>query len=58
MLFRLALLALVFYGTSKLLALFFKPSRPSETVQGKSKSKPLNVSDNEIQDVDFKEVDE
>ena len=55
---RFALLALIFYVVSKLLSFFFKPQNPPEKVGGEAKSKPLDVPENNIEDVDFKEVDD
>ncbi|MBN1542365.1 hypothetical protein JW992_09490 [candidate division KSB1 bacterium] len=55
---RLAVLALFFYLATKILAILFKPQKPPRKVDGQPQSKPLDVSDNEIEDVDFKELDD
>ena len=56
MLIKLIIFGLVIYFVSKL---FFKPVGKSNTdIKGKAKSKPLDTDNNEIQDIDFKELDD
>ncbi len=59
MMFRLLLLGLLFYLAARVLGLIFKPSSESDIeIKGKSESKPLNVDENDIDDVDFKDIKE
>jgi hypothetical protein len=58
MFLRLILLAILFFLTTKILGLFFKTNGSDVEVKGKAKSDPLDVPDNDIQDVDFKEYKE
>ncbi len=59
MLIRLLLLGIVFYLASKVLALIFKPSAQSDIeIKGESKSKPLDLDENDVDDVDYKDINE
>lgn len=58
MIFRLLLLGIAIYLGSRIVGGLFKPPRPTSAVKGKSKNKPLDLSDDEVIDVDFKETKE
>ncbi|MBD3376681.1 hypothetical protein GF406_16720 [candidate division KSB1 bacterium] len=58
-LIRLLLLGIMFYLASKVLALIFKPSAQSDVeIKGESESKPLDLDENDIDDVDYKDLNE
>jgi len=56
--FRLLLLGLAIYLGARIAGGLFKPSQPSGTVRGKSKNEPLDLSDDDVIDVDFEETKE
>ena len=53
--FRLLILGLFFYIAAKLVASLFSAAKSRTEVRGRSKSKPLDLSDKDVEDVDFKE---
>jgi hypothetical protein len=57
---RLILLILIFYLTYRLLSLLLRPGTPKTKtdIKGKADSKPLDYSDNDIQDIDYKDINE
>lgn len=48
---RLILLGVGLYFVGKIIAGMFKPSEPSVEVHGKSKNAPLDINDEDIEDV-------
>ncbi len=58
MLFQLIILALVFYLVSKIAQFLFGPGAPKQEppVAGQSQSKPLDLSDADVEDIDYKEL--
>ena len=58
-LIRLLLLGIMFYLARKVLALIFKPSAQSDIeIKGESKSKPLDLDENDIDDIEYKDLGE
>jgi len=55
--FRLIIFGLLFYLAAKLVGALLSPKSRTE-VRGRSKSKPLDLSDKDIEDVDYKERDD
>ncbi len=58
MLFRLLFLGLAFYFAARIVGGLFKSSDSSVEVRGKSKNEPLDLSDDDVIDVDFKETED
>jgi len=56
--FRLLFLGLALYLGARIVSGLFKPSQPSSKVSGKSKNEPLDLSDDDVIDVDFEETKE
>ncbi len=52
---RLLLLGLAVWLAAKVFGSFFKPSEPPVEVRGNTKNKPLDLTDEDVEDVDFKE---
>ena len=55
MIFRFLFLAFLFYLAMRILSSVFKSEKK---VSGKSPSKPLNYTDKDVQDIDYKEYDD
>lgn len=53
--FRLLFLGLALYLASRIVGGLFK-SEPTNTVNGESKNEPLELSKDDVIDVDFKEI--
>jgi hypothetical protein len=58
MLFQLIILAIVFYIVHKISQLLFAQSAPRQEppVAGQSQSKPLDLADADVEDIDYKEL--
>ncbi len=58
MLFRLIILAVLFYLVSKVFSAFFKsgPDTRNTKVRGESPNHSLDLSDEDVEDVDYKEL--
>ena len=58
MLFRLIILALLFYLVTRIVALMFasKGNDQGTKVRGSSQTNPLDLSDEDVEDVDYKEL--
>ena len=56
--FRYIIYGLVIYWMIKLLKNVVKPAKPDVEIKGKSKAKPLDLSNEDVEDVDFKETKE
>ncbi len=56
--FRLLVYGILFYLLYKLFSSFFQPRQKRTNVKGKPKSKPLDLSKKDVQDVKFKEENE
>jgi len=58
-LFRLFIYGLIIYFAIKLVKGLFKPASPKSEIKGTpSKKKPIDLSGADIEDADFKEIDE
>ncbi len=57
---RLILLILIFYLTYRLLSLLLRPgtAKKKPNIRGKADSQPLDYSDNDVQDIDYKDINE
>jgi hypothetical protein len=55
---QLIVLAILFYIVQKLVHFVFgqNPKSPETKVRGQAQSKPLDLTQSEVEDVDFKEV--
>ncbi len=59
LLFRLIIIGVAIYLISKVFKNFLNPPVKNRTVEGNPKeSAPLDLSDAEVEDVDFEEIDE
>lgn len=61
MLLRLIILAILFYLVAKIVDAvigFFRQTKPKSEVRGKSRSKPLDLTKEDIEDVNYKETPE
>lgn len=59
LLFRLIIIGVAIYLISKVFKNFLNPPAKNRTVEGNPKeSDPLDLSDAEVEDVDFEEIDE
>jgi hypothetical protein len=58
LLLRLLLLGFVVYLVVKLMANLLGTAKPPTEVRGKSTKKPLDLSNKDIEDVDYKETKE
>jgi hypothetical protein len=58
MLFRLILLALLFYVVSKMFQLLFGPTpqKPEPRVQGRPQAPSLDLNHTDVEDIDFTET--
>ena len=54
--FRFLFLGLAFYLAARIVGGLFKPTDSGTTVKGKRKNAPLELSDDDVIDVDFKET--
>ncbi len=55
---RYIIYGLVIYWMIKLLKNVVKTTKPDVEIKGKSKAKPLDLSKEDVEDVDFKETKE
>ena len=55
---RYIIYGLVIYWMIKLLKNVIKTTKPDVEIKGKSKAKPLDLSKEDVEDVDFKETKE
>ena len=55
---RLLLLGIAIYIASRVLGGLLRPSKPPSEVGGKAKNEPLDLSNQDIEDVTFKETKE
>lgn len=57
-LFRFLLLALLFYLVSKIFAQLFRstPEQPGTKVSGTSQTNPLDLTEEDVEDVDYREL--
>jgi len=53
---RLLLLAFAIYLATRIVGGLFKPAKPSDEVRGTSKNTPLDLSEDDVIDIDFKET--
>ncbi|HOT97497.1 MAG TPA: hypothetical protein PLG50_06075 [bacterium] len=58
MVFRLVILAILLYVISKVLGLLFSGAaqKPETKVRGTSQNSPLDLSQEDVEDVDYKEL--
>jgi len=56
MFFRILVLGLLFFWAIKLVNSLLGSNKPRTEVRGKAKNKPLDLSDEDIEDIDFKET--
>lgn len=58
-LFRLFIYGLIIYFAIKLVKFLFKPTNPKSEIKGSpNKKRPIDLSDADIEDADFKEINE
>lgn len=58
-LFRLFIYGLIIYFAIKLIKSLFKPANPKSEIKGyANKKKPIDLSDADVEDADFKDIDE
>lgn len=55
---RLLLLGVGLYFVGKIISGLFKPAEPNVEVRGKGKNEPLDIRDEDIEDVRFVDEDE
>ncbi len=58
MFFRIILLGLLFYWAIKVVSSLLGSNKPRTEVRGESRNKPLDLSDEDIEDVDYKETED
>jgi hypothetical protein len=58
-LFKLFIYGLIIYFAIKLVKVLFKPAPPKSEIKGSpNRKKPIDLSGADIEDADFKEIDE
>ena len=58
-LFRLFIYGLIIYFAIKLVKDFFKPEAPKSEIKGSpNNKKPIDLSDADVEDAEFKEINE
>ena len=55
MLFRLLILGLIFFLSAKLLGALLTTPKSDSEVRGRANKKPMDLSKEDVEDVDFKE---
>jgi hypothetical protein len=58
--FRLLIWALIIYFGYRLLQSLFLPKKPTpnQNVQGKRKSRPLDLNDRDVEDANYREIED
>ena len=52
------IVGILVYWVLKIFMKLFSPGKPNVEVKGKSHNEPLDLKDDEVEDIDFKEIKE